>query len=67
MFGTLANNISEAYEYIKAIINNEKTTFPNQDETLLNYMEILVNFKCNGKLFHDGPIIGIEKIDVEDK
>ena len=67
VFDTIVNNISEAYEYIKAIINKEEIFFPNQYEALSNYMEILVQFKCNGAISHDNHIFKIQKIDEEDK
>lgn len=66
-FYAIANNIADAYEYIKAIIHKEGISFPNQCEALSNYMEILAKFNNGEQSFHSNFAIRIEKIDEEDK
>lgn len=47
-FTAEAESISRAFDIIRAIIQSEKVTFPDQDGILSEYMAILVNMK-NGK------------------
>ena len=48
-FTAVAENIAQAYEYIQAIIKAESLNFPNQQESLSEYMAELARFK-DGKL-----------------
>ncbi len=44
-FTAEADNLAQAYEYVKAIVTSNKTIFPDQEETLSGYMEILADIK----------------------
>lgn len=66
-FYVIANNIADAYEYIKAIIRKDGISFPNQCDALSNYMEILVKFNNGEQGFYQDLLLKIEKIDEEDK
>ena len=62
-FDAVADTIAEAYEYVKAIIKAEKNrNFPNTDETLSEYMEILVKMKKHETIKHDNHIFRVEVI-----
>lgn len=61
-FTAEASDISAAYEYVKAIVRRENINFPNQDETLSNYMEILVDKMRNGGS-HSNHIFKIEVVE----
>lgn len=66
-FSSVANNIHEAYELIKAIIDREEINFPSREEILSKYMETLVDFKNDDQISHINNIFAIEKIDEGDK
>ena len=61
-FEAIADTISEAYEYAKAIIEAEKLSFPRQEETLSEYMDLLVQIKNGWTDAHINHIFRIEKI-----
>jgi hypothetical protein len=62
-FDAVADTIAEAYEYVKAIIKAEKNrNFPNTDETLSEYMEILVKMKKHETIKHENHIFRVEVI-----
>lgn len=62
-FDAVADTIAEAYEYVKAIIKAEKNrNFPNTDETLSEYMEILVKMKKHETIKHENYIFRVEVI-----
>lgn len=48
-FEAIANTISEAYEFIKAIVKAKKDNFPNSDETLSECMVVLTGILCGGR------------------
>lgn len=60
-FEAVTNTISEAYEYVKAIVKAEKTSFPNTEETLSDCMVILAGFLNDGRS-HKNHIFSIQKI-----
>ena len=59
-FTAVADNIAQAYEYIQAIIKAESLNFPNQQETLSEYMAILAQFKDGKILKTENHIFKIE-------
>ena len=59
-FAAVAENIAQAYEYIQAIIKAESLNFPNQQETLSEYMAILAQFKDGKILKTENHIFKIE-------
>lgn len=61
-FTAETSDISTAYEYVKAIVMRENISFPNQDETLSGYMEILVDKMRNGGS-HSNHIFKIEVVE----
>lgn len=62
-FDVVADTIAEAYEYVKVIIKAEKNrNFPNTDETLSEYMEILVKMKKHETIKHENHIFRVEVI-----
>ncbi|MFQ9484540.1 MAG: hypothetical protein ACLRWA_01405 [Lachnospira sp.] len=62
-FDAVTDTIAEAYEYVKAIIKAEKNrNFPNTDETLSEYMEILVKMKKHETIKHENHIFRVEVI-----
>lgn len=62
-FDAVADTIAEAYEYVKAIIKAEKNrNFPNTDETLSEYMEILAKMKKHETIKHENHIFRVEVI-----
>lgn len=65
-FEALAENISEAYKYIEAIIKSNKLNFPRQAETLSEYMCYLADMKSGKTVKHENHIFKIEKV-VEEK
>lgn len=62
-FEAVASTIAEAYEYIKAIVKAEKINFPDQEETLSQYMGILVGFQKDGTIEHHNHVFAIRKIN----
>lgn len=66
-FYAIANNAAEAYEYVKTIIINESVRFPNTNEMLSGYIEIIASFKSNHTIFHENATFKIERMDEEDK
>lgn len=61
-FSAKADTIARAYAHVRALIINDRIAFPDQDETLSEYMEILVDMK-NGKLLsHENHIFRVEVI-----
>lgn len=64
-FTAETSNISEAYEYLKAIVKKENINFPDQEGTLSEYMNNLVRMQ-NGKLFkHENHIFALETVQEE--
>lgn len=61
-FTAVAENIARAYEYIHAIIKANTVNFPNQEETLSEYMAILAQFKDGHHLATENHIFKIEKV-----
>lgn len=62
-FDAVTDTIAEAYEYVKAIIKAEKNrNFPNTDETLSEYMKILVKMKKHETIKHENHIFRVEVI-----
>ena len=59
-FAAVAENIAQAYEYTQAIIKAESLNFPNQQETLSEYMAILAQFKDGKILKTENHIFKIE-------
>lgn len=64
-FEAKVNSISEAYKYIQAIIEANKSSFPNNQEFLSEYMCYLVKMKNNEMKSHENHIFKIEKIAEE--
>lgn len=49
-FEAIAYGVSDAFDYVKAIVKSERNMFPNQREALDNYFAILgemVTGKCS--------------------
>lgn len=61
-FTAETSNISEAYEYLKAIVKRENINFPDQEGTLSEYMKILVDKMRNGGS-HSNHIFKIEVVE----
>ena len=59
-FAAVAENIAQAYEYIQAIIKAESLNFPNQQESLSEYMAELARFKDGNLLKTENHIFKIE-------
>ena len=59
-FTAIAKNIAQAYEYVHAIIKANTINFPNQEETLSEYMAILAKFKDGQQLTAENHIFKIE-------
>jgi len=59
-FTAVADNIAQAYEYTRAIIKANSLNFPNQQETLSEYMAILAQFKDGKHLKSENHIFKIE-------
>lgn len=64
-FKAETSNISEAYEYIKAIVKRENVTFPDQEGTLSEYMNDLVRMKNGELLKHENHIFTFETVREE--
>ena len=60
-FTAIAKNIAQAYEYVHAIIKANTINFPNQEETLSEYMAILAKFKDGQQSTADNLFFKIEK------
>ncbi len=60
-FEAVADNIANAYEYIKAIIWANELNFPRQAETLSNYMVLLADMEKANGISHENHIFKIEK------
>lgn len=58
-FDRECNSIAEAYEAVQAIVSNNKIAFPNVNETLSEYMAILVEMKSGETLSHENHYFGI--------
>lgn len=65
-FTAVAENIAQAYEYIQAIIKAESLNFPNQQESLSEYMAELARFKDGKHLSTENHIFKIE-VDKSDE
>ena len=64
-FTAETSNISEAYEYLKAIVKKENINFPDREGTLSEYMNDLVRMQ-NGKLFkYENHIFALETVREE--
>lgn len=61
-FSTTKDTIAGAYASVRALIINDRIAFPDQDETLSEYMGILVNMKNGETLSHQNHIFRIEVI-----
>lgn len=61
-FEAISDTIASAYEYIKAIVKKEELNFPNQEETLSEYMGILASIQRGKTLSHENHIFKIERI-----
>lgn len=64
-FKAETSSISEAYEYLKAIVKREKISFPNQEVTLSEYMNILVRMKNGELLKYENHIFALETVREE--
>ncbi len=64
-FTAEANTISEAYEYLKAIVQNECISFPDSEETLSEYMTDLVKMKNGDLLKYENHFFTFEAIQEE--
>lgn len=60
---TTKDTIARAYGAVRALIVNDRINFPDQDETLSEYMEILVNMKNGKTLSHENHIFKVEIIE----
>lgn len=60
-FEARADTISEAYEYVKAIIKANPASYVGQEEALSNYMIILSDFQTGNSVSHENHIFKIEK------
>ena len=60
-FTAVAENIAQAYECVRAIVQANTLNFPNQEETLSEYMAILAQFKDGHHLATENHIFKIEK------
>lgn len=61
-FSATADTIAEAYEYIKAAMKLNKNAFPDMDDALSEYMEILSDMKAGTSLKHSNHWFEIERI-----
>lgn len=63
-FSAVADTIAEAYEYVKAmaIVELYSKAFPDKNETLSEYMEILSLMKSGDHIERKNCWFGIEKI-----
>lgn len=61
-FTAEANNIAEAYDYIRAIVTSNKTVFPNPEKTLSNYMMDLARIKCGELRLTTSHVFAVEAV-----
>ncbi len=61
-FTAEVSTVSEAYEYIKAIVVKERINFPDREETLSGYMDVLVKIKNGSRLRHENHIFVLETV-----
>ncbi|MBS5399469.1 MAG: hypothetical protein KHY08_10245 [Lachnospiraceae bacterium] len=61
-FSATADTIAEAYEYIKAAMKLNKNAFPDMDDALSEYIEILTGMKSGERIKHANHWFEIEKI-----
>ena len=64
-FSATATCVSEAYEYLQAIIKANAINFPRQEETLSEYMCYLVDMKNGKTIKHSNHIFDMEIIREE--
>lgn len=64
-FKAETSNISEAYEFIKAIVKKEHINFPDQEGTLSEYMNNLVRMQNGDLLKHETHIFALETVQEE--
>lgn len=62
-----ADTISQAYEYIKAIVDDKKIIFPNREETLSEYMNILSRMSAGENMGYSNHVFSISVIDDQTK
>ncbi len=55
-------NVSDAWDAVKAIIQSEKLMFPDQENTFCNYFKILSDIAFGSSISHEMFIFKIEKI-----
>lgn len=61
-FSAVADTIAEAYEYVKVIMELYSETFPDRNETLSEYMEILSLMKSGDHIQRENFRFRIETI-----
>lgn len=61
-FSAVADTIAEAYEYVKVIMELYSEAFPDKNETLSEYMEILSLMKSGNHIRRKNYWFRIEKI-----
>ena len=61
-FSATATCVSEAYEYLQAIIKANAINFPRQAETLSEYMCILVKIQNGETIKSENHIFRLEKV-----
>lgn len=61
-FSAVADTIAEAYEYVKVIMELYSEAFPDRNETLSEYMEILSLMKSGDHIKRENCRFRIEKI-----
>ena len=61
-FTAEAESISRAFDFIRAIIQSEKISFPDQDGVLSEYMAILVNMKNGKTMAYSNFIFNVDAI-----
>lgn len=64
-FKAETSNISEAYEFIKAIVKKEHINYPDQEGTLSEYMNNLVRMQNGELLKHETHIFALEAVQEE--
>lgn len=64
-FTAEANNIAEAYDYIRAIVTSNKTVFPNPEDSLSDYMLCLARIKCGELICTASHVITVEAVQDE--
>ena len=61
-FSSCCASTADAYEHIKAIVMNEHVNFPNTDEVLSGYIELLANIGANITLSHENHVFRVARI-----